>query len=156
MSFDRVHLPRQSRQHSRLVACSRSDLENRVLRFYRQQLCHDRDHVWLRNRLILANGDRLILVRAVASFLRNELMARNVLHGPQHTFIVNTASTELLLHHRPSLRNVWIGFEGLLHVHFLRWRIRTSNPSTPVSSRTPCTERSLVIFHSTWIICCAD
>jgi hypothetical protein len=47
-------------------------------------------------------------------------MPRNLFHRPKDAPVVDAATPKLFLGHRQALREERIGFEELLHFHFLR------------------------------------
>src|SRR6516162_2384577 len=65
VALDGVDPPRQAREHRRLIAGARADLEHLVTRRHLECLGHQGDDLRLADGLALADGQRLILVGLV-------------------------------------------------------------------------------------------
>src|SRR3990172_9271251 len=101
--LDRVHVARQPGENRRLVAGAGPDLQDPVFRLRVEKLRHDRHDVRLRDRLFLADGERMVRVGHGSYGLGHEEMPRHGSHGFEHPGVRNASRFHLALHHRKSL-----------------------------------------------------
>src|SRR5262249_8692640 len=97
--LDRADSPGELGQHGRLVAGSGAHLQDLLLAAQLEQLGHEADDVGLRDRLLLADRQRMIAVGAVAQRPLAEETARHPPHGAQDPLVSDPALHELLLDH---------------------------------------------------------
>src|SRR5215472_6125927 len=94
VALDGVDPPRQPREHRRLIAGARADLEHLVARRHIECLGHQSDDLRLADGLALADGQRLVLVGLVVEGLGHKILARNALDGGEHGGIRDAAAPE--------------------------------------------------------------
>jgi len=92
--FDRINLFNQFRQDSHLVAAARPDLQDLLLALKLQAFGHERDHIRLRYRLVLAYRQRIIVIGARRELLRYELVPR---HFPESALSMGKVYRAFLL-----------------------------------------------------------
>src|SRR5262249_23341431 len=111
-----------ARQHRRLVPRSRADLEHAMRGLRVEQLAHECDHVWLRNRLTFADGKRKVFVGFVCGYVGDEEVALDGAHRIQHARVVDPARLDLCASHFDALfghgRGVMVRRRPL---RYLRW-----------------------------------
>src|SRR5207247_1656682 len=90
-------------EHGRLVAGARADLQHLFLPRQPEQRRHERHDVRLRDRLPLADRQRMVLVGAVGESLLDEPVPRDAPHGVEHASVGDPAALELLVHHALAL-----------------------------------------------------
>jgi hypothetical protein len=80
----RIHLPDEFAQHGSLVAGPGADLEYDMFRPRIDQVRRQRDDVWLRDRLPLADRQRMVAIRTAYGALGDESMTRHFAHRVHH------------------------------------------------------------------------
>src|SRR5258708_1676050 len=97
--LDRADAPGELGQHGRLITRARADLEDLLGPGELEELGHESDDVGLGDRLLLADGERVVAVGAPAQRLLDEEVARDPPHRREHARVGDPAPRELLLHH---------------------------------------------------------
>ena len=116
--FDGEDLCGQFCQEGGNVPGAGADFENGVGRGESKRLQHDRDHVGLGDSLIIADGQRMILIGLLTQLLRDEFVAWNAQHGIEDAGIGDATGAELRVHHKLA------GCGGVSHVSGFRLALR--------------------------------
>ena len=97
--LDRDDARDQFVEHRRGVARARADVEQVLGAVEREELAHRRDDEGLRDRLVLADRERCVLVRDAGEVRRDERLARHTGHRGEHALVGDPPAPELALHH---------------------------------------------------------
>ena len=106
VALDRDHLAHELREHRRLIARAGADLEDAMLGARREELGHAGDDVRLRDRLPLADRQRVIAVGDVAVIGRDELLPRDARHRLHDALVADAEALENTQHLAPLLCRV--------------------------------------------------
>ena len=96
-ALDRVHFGGELGENRRLVAGARADVEHALVALERELLRDQRNDIGLRDGLAGSDRQRRVRVRGLAELLRDEQLARHLVHRREDTLVVNAARTELPL-----------------------------------------------------------
>src|SRR5271156_6116855 len=102
VDLNRIDRARETGQHRGLIAGTGADLEHFFGAGKLGDLAHERDHVWLRDSLRVANRQRAVVVSVVVKFSREESMAGDRAHRGEHARIFYPAALELFEHPPPA------------------------------------------------------
>ncbi len=97
--LDAVHFLADLGQHGRLIARARADVQGLGLRAALGQLGHQRHDVRLRDRLPVADRQRMVVVGATSECFGHETVPRHVLHRPKHFRVGDVPAAEVLFDH---------------------------------------------------------
>jgi len=107
VTFNGKHLRHKFRQERCGVAGASANFENLVGGLELKGLQHESDDVRLRDGLIVADGQRVIVVGPIAVGFGDEFMSRDAKHGIKDARIGDAASPELRVDHESPGRG-WI------------------------------------------------
>ena len=99
VTLDRVDVLRDLREHCRRVARAGADLEHRLAALQQQCFGHQRDDVWLRDRLAFLDRQGRVVVGELAQVRRQECLARHAAHCVEDERGADTAVHDLPVHH---------------------------------------------------------
>src|SRR5690606_31244420 len=99
MAFNRVDLARKLREHGRGVTRARADFEDAVVGVQLECFGHQSDDVGLRNRLLLVDRERGIVVCELREPRGHESLSRHPADGAGETVVPDAPASELLADH---------------------------------------------------------
>src|SRR5450759_3909409 len=102
--LDAQHVAAHRREHGRLVAGPRPDLQHAAARRRIQQLGHERDHPGLADRLARPDSHGLVRVGEITACRGDEPFAWNNGHRSQHALVHDPARPQLHAEHRGASR----------------------------------------------------
>ena len=107
--LDRVDPGGEAGEDRRVVARAGADLEHPVAGREAELLAHDRDDVGLRDRLALADRQRVVGVGFGAKGSGHEQMPRHLGHRGEDAFVADAAGGDLALDHEGAIGGVGVG-----------------------------------------------
>src|SRR5690606_12346062 len=127
-SLDREHPLHQLRQYGGLVTGAGADFQHLVQRARgQQQLTHARDHEWLRDGLVMANGQRGIFIGTMRQRPIDEQVTRRATDDFQHMRVRQPLLVETL---NQAITGALRGHPGSVAHQTLLYKMVHSTPST--------------------------
>jgi hypothetical protein len=105
-ALDREDLAGDAGEDRGGIAGAGADLEHLLAARKPKCLGHERNDVWLRDRLRLADRQRRVLVGVLAQVRGQECLARNRVHGLDHERRAHTAGGDVMLDHVAALLRI--------------------------------------------------
>ena len=98
-ALDGVDLAREPAQDGRRIARARADLEDALTASKPERLDRQRDDVRLRDRLVVADRERRVLVGELGELRRQECLARDPTKRLEHSRVGDPAAREMSIDH---------------------------------------------------------
>ena len=126
MTLDYIDLIRDPTQDGGGVARARPDLQHPVARPDLGGLDHQRDDIWLGDRLPFGDREGAVLVGEFRESRRDEFFARHLAHRLQHARVAHAAAGDLTSHHPLTVRGKMVELNG---------RLRHGDVYVPIAGR---------------------
>ncbi len=104
MAFDRENLLGKLSEQSGYIAGTRSNLENFVGAGELEGVEHETNNVWLRDGLVVTDGQRMVFIGLAAIRFRDKSMAGDAEHRIKDAWVGDAASPELGVDHELTSR----------------------------------------------------